>query len=49
MGLYGSDNFKTLLLLQIAAKSFQTSLEIFLPAILTKLHSGFLKFSVSDL
>ncbi len=44
MGPYGSENFKTLLLLQITAESFQTVPEFSSHMVLTKLHLGFLKF-----
>ncbi len=47
MGPYGSKNFKRLLL-QLTAKIFHFCPEFSLPVVLTKLHSWFLKFSVSD-
>ncbi len=43
MGPNGSENFETLFLFQIAAKTFQTCPE-FLPKVLTKLHLIFLIF-----
>ncbi len=44
MGPYGSQNFKTLLLLEIEAESFQTSDFFFQLIVLTKLRLGFLQF-----
>ncbi len=44
----GSQNFKTLLLLQITYESFQNFPWIFFPMVLTKFIVGFLKFWVCD-
>ena len=44
MGPYGSENFKTLLLLQIVVESFQTFPEFSSQMVVTKLRLGFLKF-----
>ena len=45
MGTNGSENFNTLLLLQVAAKSFQTCPKYFPPKGPQKLHGGFLIFN----
>ncbi len=45
---YRSENFKTLLPLQIAAKVFKLNFLNFFLVVLTKLRLGFLKFWVSD-